>query len=363
MGGRTGARDAVLTWATGHTSVDSSVGSFVDSWDHPRTTVGVDLMCGWALEHQVARTAVLAGTGIDAAVLNDPAGMVEARQELAVLRNLLSLLPDHPGLGVALGSRFRVTAYGPYGYLLLTCATWGEASRHGLAYAPLTFAFCTISARVESGLCVVDLAAPDLPEDLRRCAVERDLTAVVQLARDLFPHQRFPIREVHFAFPEVSDFSVHEAWFGVPVRFDQPHSRIVYDADFLDAPLPMANRQVSAQMREQCDRLRAERLHSAGTAARVRTHLLAADALDLSLDDVALALNVAPRTLRRHLDQEGTSFRDVLDEVRQVMAETLLRDRTLSRHAIAARLGYHDWSTLARARRRWSERTGHPGRE
>jgi len=63
---------------------------------------------------------------------------------------------------------------------------------------------------------------------------------------------------------------------------------------------------------------------------------------------------MSPRTLRRRLAEEGTSFRGVLERIRFEAAEERLREPTLSLAEIAAELGYADQANFARAFRGWT---------
>jgi AraC-like DNA-binding protein len=71
------------------------------------------------------------------------------------------------------------------------------------------------------------------------------------------------------------------------------------------------------------------------------------------LKNVARRLTVAPRTLQRRLDHEGTSWRDELDRLRQARVDRLLKETELSVEAIAPRVGYSDPRTLRRSISRW----------
>lgn len=91
-----------------------------------------------------------------------------------------------------------------------------------------------------------------------------------------------------------------------------------------------------------------------GLAARVRR------ALDASLDDgppsmaaVARSLGVSTRTLQRELADLGTSFRALVDHVRQSRARELLR-ANLPLDEVAARVGYSERSAFVRAFARWT---------
>uniref|UniRef100_UPI002454AE20 helix-turn-helix domain-containing protein n=1 Tax=Nocardia abscessus TaxID=120957 RepID=UPI002454AE20 len=68
---------------------------------------------------------------------------------------------------------------------------------------------------------------------------------------------------------------------------------------------------------------------------------------------VAVGLYMSSRTLSRRLHEEGTSFRALLDEVRQTMSEVLLAHTDMTTEQVAARLGYAEAASFIRAFRRW----------
>ncbi|WP_196942792.1 AraC family transcriptional regulator [Streptomyces sclerotialus] len=319
--------------------------------------VGVSILCEWAVRQGAGLGTLLRGSRIDPWRLADPDGLIEAQQEIVVIRNLLTAFDDRAGLGTELGRCYHLTAYGYFGYLLAACSSVRETLRYGLRYMPLTFAFSTMSAHVrEPGQYVLGMASDDVPEDIRRFVVERDVAATVQLQREVFPGPgQVPLREIRLAHEigETRRRAVYRDHYRVPVRFGRPRTELVFDVRYLDQVPPMANPHTALVMAEQCERVRAERLHRTGVSARVRAQLLGQDSLATSLEEVAEQLHYAPRTLRRHLENEGTTFRAILDEVRRGLAETLLRDPSVPRYEIARQLGYQDWSSFLRARRRW----------
>jgi AraC-like DNA-binding protein len=69
-------------------------------------------------------------------------------------------------------------------------------------------------------------------------------------------------------------------------------------------------------------------------------------------DDMARALGIGARTLRRRLADEGTTLRAVLDGVRLEAAVERLRDPHVSIAGLAIALGFSDPTALARAFRR-----------
>jgi AraC-like DNA-binding protein len=74
----------------------------------------------------------------------------------------------------------------------------------------------------------------------------------------------------------------------------------------------------------------------------------------VELNIVAKELSLSTRSLRRKLDEEGTSFREILQAQRLIKAEKLLRDRRLQISELAAYLGYSDVAVFSRAFKVWT---------
>jgi AraC-like DNA-binding protein len=74
---------------------------------------------------------------------------------------------------------------------------------------------------------------------------------------------------------------------------------------------------------------------------------------DCSIEEVSAILSIAPRTLQRQLQQRGTSFSRLLEEVRAEAARRHLSQSQLSLTQLAAILGYSELSAFSRAFHRW----------
>lgn len=103
---------------------------------------------------------------------------------------------------------------------------------------------------------------------------------------------------------------------------------------------------------EQCRRLLGERYGRSGVAGLVRGHLMSGlpDVPDIEV--VAGRLHVSSRTLRRRLVAEGTSYRVLLDEVREGLSEELLAAGCTVEET-GRRLGYRNTPSFTTAFKRW----------
>ena len=319
-------------------------------WAIRRGITSVHLLVQLAGERGCGAAACLAGSGISPDLLRDPYAEIEAHRELAVVRNLVRLLGREPGIALEAGSRYHLTAYGIWGYALLSSRTLRSAVEVGMRYLDLTFAFARFraeSVRHELRMVLDDVA---IPEECRQFLVERDAAAAVALHRELFLDP-IPLRRVGFRFPRPSYAERFRRYFNGPVAFGQPANEIVIDAAWADRPLPQANEQTARLCEEQCRDLLDRRRARAQVSERVRDHLLR-PGVAASVPAVAAALGLAPRTLHRHLAGEGTTFRRLLGEVRVALAEEMLAHR-MTVAEVAERLGYAEPASFIHAFKRW----------
>jgi AraC-like DNA-binding protein len=144
---------------------------------------------------------------------------------------------------------------------------------------------------------------------------------------------------------------LHRACFGSDLRFDQPCNGLMLDRATLDAPLQGAGPAARALARRV---LRLEEAPGPTTALQVesvvRTLMPYAPC---TIDEVARALGLPPRTLQDHLQQQGSSFSRIKDAVRADLAMKYLRHSRLGIGQIAEVLGYADLSAFSRSFRRW----------
>jgi AraC-like DNA-binding protein len=96
---------------------------------------------------------------------------------------------------------------------------------------------------------------------------------------------------------------------------------------------------------------------TAGLTDEVRARLEARLEVDASLPRIACDLRVSVRTLQRQLGALGTSFQELLEDLRRTRAIAYLTETDEAVEIVATRLGYGDPSNFRRAFRRWSGTT------
>ncbi|PWU30981.1 AraC family transcriptional regulator [Pseudomonas sp. RW407] len=319
-------------------------------WPTRRSALSVQLLTQFGLDHGLALEDCLHGSGLDLAVLADPAREIDARCELQVLRNLAQRLPA--GSGLQAGLRYHLNAYGIWGFALLSSPNFRGAARLGLRYLGLTYVFTRLDLQEDGAEACLLLDDAAVPEDVRAFACERDLGGVLRIQRDL-TGRPLPVLRAEFRRPRPADTRLYLAELGVEPAFGQAANRVVFASAALDLPLPGANPQVARHCEEQCRALLARRQELGGLAGRIRDRLLRTPGRLPDMEQVAQELHMTSRTLRRRLQDEGSSYRALLDEVRQALAEELLGTGAIRLEEIAERLGYGEVSNFIHAFKRW----------
>jgi AraC-like DNA-binding protein len=322
-------------------------------WNIPRTPTSVQVLVRLAAEHGVPAEVCLRGTRLDADRLQDASAEVTARDERTVITNLLGALGHPDDIGLEAGKRYHLTTYGIWGFALISSPTLRSAIDVGLRYLDLTFAFSRVTTRETDHEFQFVFDTPDIPLSLQRFAVERDAAAIGVIKRELLGGPVSALR-VSFTFPPPSRPDRYTEAFDVTPQFGADENVLAFDPASIDLPLPQANEHTAALAQAQCRDLMEQRQARTGLSGQVRDLLLAHPSHPPSAEGVASRLNISSRTLRHRLAAEGTSFRELLDEVRQRLAEEMLLSGRLTVAETAQRLGYLELSSFSQAFRRWN---------
>jgi AraC-like DNA-binding protein len=322
--------------------------------DPLRAPMSTNLVVKLAAQHGIPETTILAGTGLTASGLRSPHAEVTRSQELAAIVNLLAATPQVDSIGLDAGLRYHLTTYGIWGFAMVSAATFREAMDVGLRYLELTYTFAPIRAEDrDNDLVLVLEEDPDLAPEITRFLVQRDAAAIHTLQRETMGYPTHP-RSVSFR-QDATDASMRRSTeiFGHPPTFGADRNVVVLDAGSLDVPLPQADEHTAAMTQQMCHELLDARRSRSGLAGRVRDLVVARLRQPPTLDDIAQLLHLSPRTLRRRLSDEGTSLRQLIDEVRATLAAELMRGGRLTVAEVARRLGYLEVSSFSQAFRRW----------
>lgn len=258
-----------------------------------------------------------------------------------------------PAIGIEIGWRLPLTSFGDMGHAMLASATVGEALQVLQRFWQLMAPELMLHVALYDGLAVGTISTPvSMQNEFRRVTIE---AAAVTFFRGVqaLTAEGAAASEIWFDSPE-PDYGARVREKIPKVRFGMPLVQCRLPMSFLDRPLPMASvvgQRAAIQRLERQEHLQGlQALIGGKVQAR-----LGFDALGYpSLEATAEVLHMTERTLRRRLQDEGTSYSELLDEARRRDAVRLLGKSDLDVGAIAERLGYNDAANFTRAFRKWA---------
>ncbi|HEX6707674.1 MAG TPA: AraC family transcriptional regulator [Albitalea sp.] len=167
-----------------------------------------------------------------------------------------------------------------------------------------------------------------------------------------------PVRPLAFHHPgrAPADPARWREAFGCPVHFDAPQCLIELAVADLSLPIPTADQTVA----DLCERIATQIAEQQGGSVSIRVRQALMKHLskgDPRRETMAAMLCMSERTLQRRLTEEGTSFAELVDEVRRELAQRYFQHSHFSPTEITFALGFSDPSNFYRACKRWFGRS------
>jgi AraC-like DNA-binding protein len=152
----------------------------------------------------------------------------------------------------------------------------------------------------------------------------------------------------------VNHREIYEAHYGCRVRFKARRNAIVFRTGDLELPFATYNAELLATLGPQLDceiaRLKMQQTTSF-RAKWVLKRLLGGRRIDIH--EVARQLGMSSRTLQRRIAEEGSSFRQLLNDAWRELGRVYLQHPLLGLSQAASLLGYEDSNSFLRAFRVW----------
>jgi AraC-like DNA-binding protein len=279
--------------------------------------------------------------------------LVSNRQAWRMIRRALRLT-GRADLGLALAQWETVSDLGLTGIAMSVQRTFGDAVALALLDQNQNGSLVIQELDLDSDAdFAILIARPRIADaSLQPFLVEELFGSAFMVTRDLLGAD-FAVSAMEFAYPAPAYVERYREVFGCPMAFNCPQNRVFIERRWLAAPLPGASSVIAAELHALIERRASTAAAPADIVDTVEALLAREDRVAFSISRTAQVLDMSVRTLRRRLDEAGTSFRQLSDRSRARVAMELLHSQRLTVAAVGQRLGFSDVRAFRRAFKRW----------
>lgn len=310
-------------------------------------------------------SALLERAGISSTLLDIPNSKISYQQFVRLLRSGIELC-QRPGLGLLTGRYFDWCYYGLPGLAIQSSTNFKQAALILHRYTCLAQPYYAIyksrpayfvDNHQHVTIPVNYLITSELEDEkLRRFELEFRVGLILQILHQFFgDRDSSPLHvEVQLAMPRPYHMHLYQQFPNCEFHFNCPASQFILPLNILSEGEDQIRTAVCEHVLRYCGRELAEVENLMSFSQRLMAMFYENIPFFLSQSEAADLMGVTTRTLARRLQQENTTFMDVLNQVRSEIATYFLTSTQLTVPDIAESLGFSDTGNFRQAFKRWT---------
>ena len=256
-----------------------------------------------------------------------------------------------PDISLRMFARAELTDLGVIGYAAIHSDTVGRAMTFLYRYHELTSDRYIDTLTVEDDLALVSpVPLMSHLQDFKNIAEDSfagNWRTMKLLLGDAVDYSK---AKIFFAFPKPDYEPSYREAFQCPYEFDAERNELQFPARWLKQPIASANQTMADVCTAMCERLLGAGGASRETSQIVRRLLLSRPGRRMyRLDEAAAELRLSTSQLRKRLYRAGTSYKELVLEIRMALAKHYLEDTDLAIQEIAYLLDYSQPAPFSRA--------------
>lgn len=260
-------------------------------------------------------------------------------------------LANEADIGLKVGQQLSINSHGALGFALLNCASLRQAIELFQRYLPTRTPLLALTFNETSDYFKITLVELFDITPIQQPFIE---TVVLTLKQTLgfVRHQKNVFARIELTSAKPDYWQLCESLFGCEVVFSAEKNQLFIDLDIVDESAGGVDQHTLKQAEAFCQ-LELDRLKNTSQfVGQVRTLLMLSNTSSRNLQQIASKLHLTQRTLHRYLAREGSSFKQILNDVLHTLAKQCFAKK-LSVKQTAYELGYADVANFRRAFKRW----------
>ena len=261
-------------------------------------------------------------------------------------------ITNEPAFGLLVGERLQINSHGILGYAAMNSGTLRQLLDLFEKFIKVRTTLVSASHEVH-GESLRIIFHEACPLGTIRGPVLETIILTIKNLLDFITMGAHHIDCVYFPFNEPDYADLAHDLFKCEVRYGQTWAGFTLPVAAIDEPLKMADPTTFNEASQICQRELDQITQPRSLSARIKRVMLEKQSGFPTLNVTARLFHLTPRTLHRRLQDEGTSYKEILESVRHMLALEHLKSDRLSIQEVAYLLGYTDLANFRRAFKRW----------
>lgn len=314
----------------------------------------------FASRHGADISSLIQLTGYSEKQLNDENCQLESEVYNRVVNSCVAQTGDE-FFGLHLGESLNLSAAGLVAQITQTSQTVKQALEYACEFAQL--ACSSLPMKLEEKQDHYKLTMTPEPLWLSQSAeavkqtIDGTLVFTIREFHELTRKQHYPLK-IHLPFNKPSSMAEYERLLQCPIRFNQPETAFFFRKEDIEARIITSDYKLLRILVTHAEQRIASINQEKGFYELVKASVTALIKPEFpSIEQVASHFNISVRTLQRRLADEGHSFKEVIETLREEFAYAYLKKEELSVNQVAYLLNYTDASGFIRSFKRWTGQT------
>jgi len=314
-----------------------------------------------AQDYDIEAEDALVQNDLPIGILDNSISRVTGTEFQRLIRWLVDACND-PLFGLKSGSYVQPGSYSIFGYMIMNCRSAREALHMTPMYESIVGDMgVTKLEKAGSRLAVRWVCQYDDPIIIPHM-IDNVLFSWTQFARYLadLPDGKPYFVQLERDEPSNEVLATYQEMFGCDIEFNAKRSALIVDEEVLEIPLRQPDPGLLQSLTQQAESMMDELKQKKTIILQVRAVLRRLMEHELPRKEkVAEALDMTERTLQRRLQEAGTGYQQLLDDIRRETAIEWLTTTQVAINEIAINLGFSEVRSFHRRFKSW---TGHaPG--
>ncbi|TNF91548.1 MAG: AraC family transcriptional regulator [Gammaproteobacteria bacterium] len=293
--------------------------------------------------------------GIDPAALSKSMVRIPWKQAVIVWKEISDKVD--PAFGLCVSQAWQPSDFHSLGCAFMSSNTLRDALNRVVRFNSLVYDVVTYSLVDKNDKGVISYDAKYDIHDEPAILEDTRWAIVLNACRRVYGEELNPVGVTFWHDEPSTAIDKFTAYYRCPIKFGEKSACMTFSKEVLDKPLPASNHELALTLDRTLNNY-VSKFQQEDIVARTKSIICEMlPSGDISNESVADALHMSPRSLQRKLADVDTTFRNLVEQIREGLAKSYLTDKTYGMIEITYMLGFSSQSSFSRAFKRWTGMT------